>query len=135
MTRQELEKWIGKYVYVESKEGFYSVGFFMIHKKEDIYYTYEDVDETEFRRKLGISNWDFYDIKIIKEEKNHQKYVPVHEFLGQELEGWLSKPLSEFSIDLSKYPHKCSCGSPAYIKYFLNQIECSNKNCKFYNKD
>lgn len=39
--------------------------------------------------------------------------------------GWFDCAPIVSSIDLSKYPHKCSCGAAAYIG--LNQIDCSKK--------
>jgi len=146
MTRDEALRWVGKFVCVTitgkgNNKGPWQ-GFFMLSKNNDGFILQSMNKETT----LKVFNENLYvkeanckirfgifisAINTIVDCQNDKGWVPVHECFGHELEGWLSKPIEQFSINLKKYPHICmKCNSPSWNNPVTGHSDCSNKNCK-----
>jgi len=134
MTRQELEKYVGKFCHINER-GFSDRGFLIFSKVKDEYciLTLYSLNINAFvvYEYLYKSKRQIKDILNIKEVDNEYNSKTIHECFGHEIEDWISKPIESVSIDLNKYPHICNkCSSLAWINPVTNHTDCSNKNCK-----
>jgi len=136
MDRDDLLKYVGKYVKVcVNKGSIIFNSFFILHKKENLYNVaaynpYFSMTEEDYVQLLDNQGRDIKEIDIILEDENIFLLIPIFEHFGHEIGDWLSKPIQLVSIDFSKYPHTCKkCGSPSWNNPVTNHTDCSNKNC------
>jgi len=145
MERSEVLKYVGKYVNikyagVDGKQYCYP-GYILIHESLDRWSTYygffkDDLCKNEhlfsYIRFLDTCDLSMSYIHNIEEiEYDDSAGLTIYECFGKEIEDWISKPIEQVSINLSKYPHNCPyCNFPAWVNPVTNHIDCSNKNCK-----
>jgi len=138
MTRQELEKWIGKHVhvgYASYASPRYYEGFFILHKNEDFYHVdflnkKSKIDENTYLNQLNNCLLTISEIVSIIETPNRNCDSSIYEYFGHEVGDWLSKPIEQVSITTSHYPNICRhCNSPTWVNPVTGHTDCSNKDC------
>jgi len=135
MDRKEAEKWIEKFVRVDTRYSRFN-GFFVLYKSSDFAYTTchlrSSLDSAlSVLCNIAVNRFRVDEIISIIEIENIFGFIPVHKLFSHEIGALISKRIEQVSVDLNKYPHICKqCRSPAWVNPVTGSTDCSNKGCK-----